>query len=465
MLLQSASTSHKLLFFNLGSVRLTASSEVTFASTIAVKTPFLPAKDPRPNDLDLPIVVSPIRPRWVCSHSAGNLQVHCEKTCRTHSLPIMAPKNHPRSGNRPRDSAFAGTKNPPSSRKTAHASASPTAAVDLNATALPIELQQTLLNVVADAFPLAGNETKLKPTIQEVKGHLYKRDFATAFGKQDYLAAYALRWSAARALAYADIFATFDPESSWLGQAPQTGEDGKPISRIVCMGGGAGAEALALAAVMKHHQLHGLHMEAVDVADWSHCLQLLQKSLTTPPPLFKYASESARAVNRSLLEPEQLVVSFRCEDVLEQKQERLKELMVGTQLITLMFTLNELFTTSLSRTTAFLLTLTDVVEPGAYVLVVDSPGSYSEVKLGKDGEAKRYPMKWLLDHTLLEIAGEGKWKKEVGEESKWFRLDSRLKYPIDLEDMRYQIHVYQRGGSTVKDGKEQFDRVEKPAEA
>lgn len=374
----------------------------------------------------------------------------------------MAPKIHPRSGNRRKDNAFAGTKNPLSSRAQSHANASPAPVLGANANALPIELQQTVLNVFANAFPLAGNEIELKTTLQEVKGYLYKRDFATAFGKQDYLAAYALRWSAARALAYADIFATVDPRPRWLGQAPATGEERKATNRIVCIGGGGGAEALALAAAMRHYRVPDLHVEAVDIADWSHCLQLLQESITTPSPLSKYASESVRADNRSLMEQGQLLVSFRCEDVLAHTQERMMDLMEGTKLVTIMFTLNELFSTSISRTTAFLLALTDAIEPGACLMVVDSPGSYSEVKLGKEGEAKKYPMKWLLDHTLLEVAGEGKWKKAVGDDSKWFRLDSGLKYPIDLEDMRYQIHVYERCRSTATDRKDRVGKVEKP---
>ena len=76
--------------------------------------------------------------------------------------------------------------------------------------------------------------------------------------------------------------------------------------------------------------------------------------------------------------------------------------------------------------------------------MVDSPGSYSEVKLGKTGQAKRYPMKWLLDHTLLKEAGAGKWDKLVERDSVWFRVDEKLQYPLDLENTRYQIHVYQR---------------------
>ena len=37
-----------------------------------------------------------------------------------------------------------------------------------------------------------------------------------------------------------------------------------------------------------------------------------------------------------------------------------------------------------------------------------------------------------------------KWEKVVDEESKWFRLPPGLRYPIELENMRYQIHLYRR---------------------
>jgi len=82
------------------------------------------------------------------------------------------------------------------------------------------------------------------------------------------------------------------------------------------------------------------------------------------------------------------------------------------------------------------------------LLVVDSPGSYSETSIGK--ESKRYPMQWLLNHTLLETSkerggkGDVKWEKLVSDESRWFRLADDLKYPISLENMRYQVHLYRR---------------------
>jgi 25S rRNA (uracil2843-N3)-methyltransferase len=89
---------------------------------------------------------------------------------------------------------------------------------------------------------------------------------------------------------------------------------------------------------------------------------------------------------------------------------------------------------------------------GAILLVVDSPGSYSTINL--NGAEKKYPMQWLLDHTLLEQASSdakesahadgAKWEKVHEEESRWFRLDASLAYPIDLENMRMQVHLYRR---------------------
>ena len=78
--------------------------------------------------------------------------------------------------------------------------------------------------------------------------------------------------------------------------------------------------------------------------------------------------------------------------------------------------------------------------------MVDSPGSYSETAVG--AQAKRYPMHWLLDKILLdteegEPVVEGRrWEKRESQTSVWFRLDAALKYPIPLEDMRYQLHLY-----------------------
>ncbi|KAH6630851.1 hypothetical protein B0J18DRAFT_408041 [Chaetomium sp. MPI-SDFR-AT-0129] len=131
------------------------------------------------------------------------------------------------------------------------------------------------------------------------------------------------------------------------------------------------------------------------------------------------------------------------------------KIQTAPHLITLLFTLNELFTAGgLAPTTRFLLALTDAAPVGSLLLVVDSPGSYSEVVIGdtqgKDGKKKReYPMGWLLDRVLLDTEREGdgeddkkRWVKVEEKESVWFRLGTGLEYPIGLEDMRYQMHLY-----------------------
>src|SRR5207248_741032 len=108
---------------------------------------------------------------------------------------------------------------------------------------------------------------------------------------------------------------------------------------------------------------------------------------------------------------------------------------------------NELYNSSVQKTTKFLLELTSAVTKGTLLLVVDSPGSYSTVSFNGPGGSsnngtaaeKKYPMQWLLGHTLLKTACETEpglsttmWKKLISEDSRWFRLPNGLRYPIEL---------------------------------
>jgi 25S rRNA (uracil2843-N3)-methyltransferase len=60
---------------------------------------------------------------------------------------------------------------------------------------IPVELQQLLLNIFKDAFPAILASDSLQPLLQEIKRHLYDRNFDEAFGKSEYLEAYSIRWS------------------------------------------------------------------------------------------------------------------------------------------------------------------------------------------------------------------------------------------------------------------------------
>lgn len=313
------------------------------------------------------------------------------------------------------------------------------------------ELQQLILRIFKEALPISA-DCNLKQIIQDVKGHLYNRDFASAFALPSFLHAYALRWSAGRALAYADIIATFDVKYRWLEHPSKDSEDktdNANDANVLCIGGGAGAEVVALAAIASTYTLSHLSVIAVDVADWSSVLNSLGATITQPPILSQYASAAKKKANQALLDASRFEVHFRKQDILECSAQELGLLVADAAIVTIMFTLNELFSSSISKTTAFLLKLTEVMRPESWLLVVDSPGSYSEVSLGKEGEPKRYPMKWLLDHTLQQSAGYNpnelsRWRKHVSDDSRWFRIHGNLDYPIELESMRYQIHLYQR---------------------
>ncbi len=285
---------------------------------------------------------------------------------------------------------------------------------------LSIDLQQSVLDVFPRAFPFA-DQLRLKTAIQEVKGHLFMRNFTEAFAKQEYLDAYAVRWSASRALGYTDIFLQKDLGPAWAHRSETTphGQESHSSSatRVACIGGGGGAEVAACAAVARSNALSKLEVHSVDLADWSSCLAKLETTLCTPAQLSPYASDSARAANVPLISSEHFGVRFSQQDILAANEGELRNIVGGVHLCTIMFTLNELFTNSISRTTAFLLALTDTMQLGSWLLVVDSPGSYSEVKLGQgqDAKSKQYPMKWLLDHTLQQVA-QSKWKKHVSDD-------------------------------------------------
>ena len=369
---------------------------------------------------------------------------------------------------------------------------------------VPIEIQQRILNVFKDACSDSLNDS-LAGTIQEIKQHLFNRDFVGAFGNPAYLEAYAARWSPTRALTYLDILCNLPAVSVKLVEGTRVRLEGSDLvknarklsidnenptvldaasqcQRVVCIGAGGGAELVALAGAWRQLQTQSvvdqyvsklqessaatLGCVFVDIADWSPVLQKLHSSAIVPIPVPRNASVEREPINVPLVTASEFPVRVVQQDILKVSQGDLGAIMGDATLVTIMFTLNELYSTSIASTTRMLLSLTSLLEQGTLLLVVDSPGSYSTVSLGKSTNtnedlaagtksnqtSKEYPMQWLLDHTLLETAttsdsqmrSRKRWEKLESQESKWFRLSSQLRYPLDLEDMRYQMHLYQR---------------------
>ena len=370
---------------------------------------------------------------------------------------------------------------------------------------LPLELQQRVLDAFRDAFS-DSTSSPLHDTIQEIKQHLFNRDFGAAFGSSVYREAYATRWSPTRALTYLEILCSQPAISILLLETSSAKENNSELSRltaglsmsdgvsahqdaspqcrrIVNIGSGGGAELVALAGTLHHLNIqsemqhnaddHQRTSSAffdclfVDIADWS---LVLQKLHTNVVDSFSLAIQDMSVTRKSTNIPNgkapKIATTVVQQDILEAWSDEFEATLTGACLVTIMFTLNELYNSSMASTTRMLLSLTSLLEPGAILLVVDSPGSYSTVSLEKapdtvnDSSAtaepnvssKRYPMHWLLDHTLLETATvkdsqdepRKQWKTLDSQESQWFRLSPQLKYPLDLEDMRYQMHVYQK---------------------
>ncbi|KAK3684745.1 hypothetical protein B0T22DRAFT_464012 [Podospora appendiculata] len=381
--------------------------------------------------------------------------------------------------------------------------------------------QQQVLNVFKASFGAVLNAHAFEATLQAVKQALFERDFARAFCDPEHLAVYAARWSPTRALCYASILGSLHHQHLLEGlfcadddeddvttandtttttttedtnTTPTTTPPNPKKLNVLSIGGGP-AELAAFAAFLGTQtrarawrepnepkraaddddpetdtDLFG-RITLLDSAPWASVIAPLRSSLTTAPPLSKYASAAARQAMRPVIPASNLVSSFIQHDALDLGREGLSPLMgmgkgKGDKplLITLLFTLNELFTSSgIGKTTAFLLDLTSVVPAGSLLLVVDSPGSYSETSVGKAAARKKYPMHWLLDRIMLgtqaEPVGGRRWAKLQAHDSEWFRLadtntysegdTNSLDYPIGLENMRYQMHLYRAEDASV----------------
>ncbi|KAF4125667.1 25S rRNA (uracil2843-N3)-methyltransferase [Geosmithia morbida] len=308
--------------------------------------------------------------------------------------------------------------------------------------------QQRLLDIFSEAFYSVLSADTFPTLIQEIKQALFNRDFSTAFGREDYLEAYAARWSPTRALCYSHVLRGLESHLSPITTAAAGSDKGRSNLQVVSIGGCA-AEHVAVASYVSQCSLEGGHITLVDSAPWSQVASLMHARLTMPPELSRYASASAKASNCAFIEPERLSMSFVQKDVLSLDGRTVADLLrLGPGegrdplLVTLFFTLNELYTDGgIGKTTSFLTSLGRSLPNGSLLLVLDSPGSYSETALGK--EKKRYPMHWLLDHTLLKADDASvKWEKLKSNDSKWFRLPDTLRYPMQLENMRYQMHLY-----------------------
>lgn len=264
----------------------------------------------------------------------------------------------------------------------------------------------------------------LQDHIQIVKGELFNRDYLSAFNSDDKRFAYASRWSPARALSYASLFASLPQVVAFLG-------DPDHQSRVLCVGGGASAELAALGAVFG--QLKGqqpssaskLNVDIVDIADWSSVVSNLTN--------FIQKNWYYDGLN--------FQTHFLKEDILAVDAAKLEFL--DLDLVTLLFTTNELFCEKRKETVNFLNTLNKNCRTGSYLLIAESAGSYSHITVG----TKKFPVQFLIDTILVGRPGadDGAWEIVQLSESCWYRIDTRkVEYRMKLENMRFFYRLYKK---------------------
>ncbi|KAK9346866.1 hypothetical protein V1522DRAFT_435383 [Lipomyces starkeyi] len=258
----------------------------------------------------------------------------------------------------------------------------------------------------------------LADTIQSVKAHLYARDYAAAFESPEYLLAYAVRWSSSRALAYLHVLGDLCPHIPEILTSTSKGPNNK--KNILCIGGGAGGEVLALATLANDLGAKNVNILAIDIAQWDDVFVSLRDGIRRGLGWDK-KDESDDIAKDSI----QLNSNDRVD--------------VGSlDIITIMFTTNELFAQSKPKTLTLFRYITDNCKPGTLLLLLESAGSYSHIQIG----SKTFPVQFLLDHIMVDD-GAG-WEKVVHDDTVWFRVQKGLKYPLELENMRFFLRLYRR---------------------
>ncbi|AOW06282.1 hypothetical protein B0I72DRAFT_139006 [Yarrowia lipolytica] len=279
------------------------------------------------------------------------------------------------------------------------------------------ESSQSVLDLFSWAFEktLALSDDVLTERMQAVKSDLYNRDYMAAFGSQDNLDVYAVRWSPARALAYHELF-----------KQHNVLRHDKP--NVLCIGGGAGGELAALLGLIAETpQKDEIKLNMVDIAAWGECVSKLEGAF--PNIYDKNTNKDAVTttfVQGDVLIPETIpsFAPYTC--------------------ITLMFTTNELFAENKAQTIRLLNRMTEQCESGTLLLVCESAGSYSDIQIN----GKTFPVHFLLDHTMAKGRNSttGPWEIVNQSNSEWFRINKELElvYPWKLEDMRYFFRLYRK---------------------
>lgn len=280
-----------------------------------------------------------------------------------------------------------------------------------------------LIWIFEECFKYILDLEDLQQQIQIVKGDLYNRDYIGAFNSDDKRYAYVSRWTPPRALAYSSLFSSLPTKDLF--------EDPDTTTNVLCVGGGASGELVGLASVFCRAKEYNpstpssINIDIVDIADWSAITSKLTSYIQS----------------NWIYDPTKFNTNFIKGDILNPNS--YKTDLSSLDLITILFTTNELFTEQRQKTVQFLQLLNSTCKSGSYLLIAESAGSFSNITIG----TKQFPVQFLIDMILTGKKGEddGAWEIVAENDSCWYRVNEvEIIYPMKLENMRFFYRLYQK---------------------
>ncbi|OWB59269.1 transferase activity protein [[Candida] boidinii] len=302
-----------------------------------------------------------------------------------------------------------------------------------------------------DDVPFSG----LLKSIQQVKTDLFNREYLKAWDSDEKREAYAIRWSSSRALAYGCLLAEqrdirnclFEKQHDYVEDEDEDEDKSnntinQHVKNILCIGAGAGGEVIGLSSMiskfLQKQEISELRanerifkVHAVDIANWGNIINDIDT----------YVNDNWIKPNNINTAVNKVELKFDNKDVLKMSHEELN--LKSLNLITSMFTTNELISESKLETIKFLKTLSTYCSKNCLFLIVESAGSYSNVSIG----SKQFPVFFLIDMILCGKRGDessGAWEIVDENDSIWYRVNKDIDYILKLENMRFFYRLYRK---------------------
>ncbi|KAI7868319.1 hypothetical protein BDF14DRAFT_1795289 [Spinellus fusiger] len=268
--------------------------------------------------------------------------------------------------------------------------------------------EQSILILIVKACTPTFSRPDFGKTLQSIKANFVQRDYEGIFTEADNLQVYSAAYVPGRALCYYEIFSR-----------PQLIKLLAQSTKVYAVGSGSGSELVSIAAAMTRVPCERQKVQLVmhDIGAWGDVLGQFEARIRT---------DWKMPVNA-------LTCSYQQSDVLNPENEAQQtELISSADLITFMFVMNELFVNK-KGAMALIQSLVGSMKKGAYLLVVESAGSFSYLKVGD---------KTYMVYTLLDAVKD--FECVLSYDSLWYRHPDHLRYSIDIQNMRYFLRLYRK---------------------